>query len=78
MATSITVRDVPVKVHRELSARAARRGQSLQAYLKAELARLVSQPSQEEVWDRIRARKAATDVHLEREWIVAAKDADRK
>lgn len=75
---SITVRNVPDRVHRELSARAARRGQSLQEYLLAELTRLSSRPAPEDLIERVRARKNATGTRLERERILAHRDADRR
>lgn len=76
--TSITVRHVPASVHRELTARAARRGRSLQEYLLAELERLTERPSAEDLVERIRARKAATDSRMSVEDILAARDADRR
>lgn len=76
--TSITVRNVPESVHRELTARAARRGRSLQEYLLAELERLTERPSAEDLVARIRARKAATGSHMSAEDILAARDADRR
>jgi plasmid stability protein len=44
MARKITIRDVPDAVHDELAARAARRGMSIQAYLRAELEPAASSP----------------------------------
>jgi plasmid stability protein len=75
---SITVRDVPEQVHRELSARAARRGQSLQEYLIAELTRLAGRPAPEDLLARVRARKAATAPRLPPARILAHRNADRR
>lgn len=40
----ITVKNVPPHVRDELAAQAARKGQSMQAFLLAELTRLASEP----------------------------------
>jgi antitoxin FitA len=50
---NVLVRDLPEPVHQKLTERAAARGQSLQAYLKMELARLAQTESLEEVLARI-------------------------
>jgi len=55
MGRLVQVRDVPEDVHRTLKARAAQSGISLSEYLRAELARLASLPSPEEVRARLRA-----------------------
>lgn len=54
---NLLVRDIPEEVHAVLQQRAQRRGQSLQQYLAAELAGLASQPSVEELFDRIGRRR---------------------
>jgi plasmid stability protein len=41
---SILIRDVPDDVRAELAARAARKGQSMQEFLKAELVAMVAKP----------------------------------
>lgn len=53
---NLLVRDVPETVHAVLQQRAARRGQSLQQYLVAELERMASKPSLQEVLARIEQR----------------------
>ena len=58
VGVQITIRDVPVEVRDELAARAARRGKSMQEYLKVELQRLSSRPPVERVLARILERKA--------------------
>ena len=50
---NVLVRDLPPDVHAALQRQAARRGQSLQQYLTAELKRLAEKPSLDEVLDRI-------------------------
>lgn len=76
--TSVTVRNLPQDVHRELAARAARQGQSLQEYLHGELVRLAARPSIGQLVDRIEARKAATGTRIDAATILAARDAERR
>lgn len=45
----VQVKGVPEGVHRALKARAALRGQTLSDYLRAEMERLASRPSPEEL-----------------------------
>ena len=54
---NVLVRDLPEDVHSQLQRRAARRGQSLQHYLVTELGRMASQPTVEDVLDRIERRR---------------------
>ena len=54
--TNVLVRDVPEPIHRRLTARAASKGQSLQAYLQMELMRLAETEPLEDVLARIRTR----------------------
>ena len=54
---NVLVRDIPEEVHAALQRRAQRRGQSFQQYLAAELTRLASQPSVEELFDRVEHRR---------------------
>jgi plasmid stability protein len=75
---SITVRNVPVRVHRELAARAARRGQSLQELVLSELARVAARPSAVDLVERIRARKDLTGTQLSPQQILSHRDADRR
>lgn len=76
--TSITIRNVPEDVRDELAARAARAGQSLQEYLRAELVVLAGKPSPSDLFEQIRARKRATGSRLSAEQILAYRDADRE
>lgn len=78
MPTSVTIRNVPDGVRDELAARAARVGRSLQEHLRAELIRLASSPSVEELLDRVRARKEQTGSRLSAAEILDARDADRR
>jgi antitoxin FitA len=77
MPVSMTIRDVPDETRDELAARAARAGQSLQEYVRAQLNALVAVPDQAELWDRVRHRLQATGSHVSTADILAAKDMDR-
>jgi plasmid stability protein len=54
---NVLVRDIPDEVHAALQRRAEERGQSLQQYLAAELARLAERPSVDELFARIGRRR---------------------
>ena len=78
MGVQITIRNVDEEVRDILKARAARRRQSMQEYLRVELERLASQPAIDELLDEVRARKAADPAYIGVESILRARDADRK
>jgi plasmid stability protein len=71
MPRSITIRNVPDETVDELSARAARAGQSLQEWLRAHLVEVTAKPDQDELWARIRERKAGAGTRMSPEEIVA-------
>lgn len=50
---NVLVRDLPDDVHAALQRRAQGRGQSLQQYLTTELTRLSTQPTLEELFERV-------------------------
>ena len=52
----IQVRNVPARLHRELTRRAKRRGQALTEYIQDILEREVARPPAEEVFGRISRR----------------------
>jgi plasmid stability protein len=56
MSSLVQIRNVPEDVHRELKARAAARGESLNAYLLRLLGREVARPTVAEVLDRAAGR----------------------
>jgi len=56
MAKMIQIRNVPQDVHRTLKVRAAQAGMTLSDYLLAEVQQLASQPTIEELTERIRTR----------------------
>ena len=78
MPVHITIRNVPEEVRDELAARAARRGQSMQAFLWSELERIASKPSTAEWLQGVRDRKAAHGSRVTTEDILRARNADRK
>lgn len=78
MAKSITIRDVPEETGRELAARAAATGRSLQEYLRAQLIELARKPDAEVLMARVRARKEETGSRLGADAILAHRDADRR
>jgi antitoxin FitA len=75
---SITIRNVPPDARDELAARAARAGQSLQEFLRAELIELARRPDAEALVATVRARKLRTRTHLDADEILALRGADRR
>lgn len=71
---NVLVRDLSDEVHAALQHRAERRGQSLQQYLAAELARLAGRPTTDELFERI-SRRRGGKVGLDQ--AVADLEADR-
>ena len=55
MSKMIQIRNVPDELHREAKVRAARAGMSLSGYLLRELERTLTQPTMEELLERIAA-----------------------
>ena len=78
MQKSITIRNVPDGVRRELASRAAANGRSLQSYLKTALIELAARPDIADVLERVRERKAVTGTQLAAATIVRYRDADRR
>lgn len=78
MSRSITIRDVPDDVARELASRAARSGRSLQEYLRTHLIDLTYRPDVE-VWvaDVLR-RTEATPSRVTRQAILESREAERR
>jgi antitoxin FitA len=62
MSRTIQIRDVPDEVHRTLRARAAATGQSLAAYLLAELTRVAERPPVADVLARAAARSGGARI----------------
>lgn len=78
MNVQITVRNIPIYVRDELAARAARKGQSMQEFLRQQLELMANRPSTEELLEHIRRRKASAKKTLPTAEILAARDADRQ
>lgn len=77
MSKSVTIRNIPDETRDELAARAARGGQSLQEYLRAQLIALAERPDNRTLLEAIRARKRRTDTRLSADRILALRDMDR-
>ncbi|MHB1010530.1 MAG: FitA-like ribbon-helix-helix domain-containing protein [Propionibacteriaceae bacterium] len=75
MAT-LYIREVPEEVAETLKHRAAAQGKSLSAYVGAELAKIASRPTNEEIVERLRARDSSNGPTSDE--IVAAVQADRR
>jgi plasmid stability protein len=60
MSRMVQIRNVPDALHRKLKSRAAESGQTLSDYLLAELERVASRPTREQMLARIRGRKRVT------------------
>ena len=78
MGVQITIRNIDPEVRDILKARAARKHQSMQEYLRAELERLASKPSVDEWLEQVRAHKAAMTSQVTTESILRHRDADRR
>jgi plasmid stability protein len=78
MTKTITIRDVPDATGKELAARAAATGRSLQEYLRAHLIDLATRPEPEVLVARLRARKDALGTRLSTDAILGHKKADRR
>ena len=62
MSTMIQIRNVPTHLHRILKVRAAQQGQSMSAYILAELERTASIPTLREVRARLQSLPALDPV----------------
>jgi plasmid stability protein len=60
MAKMIQIRNVPEALHRRLKSRAAVAGRSLSDYLLAEIERVATLPTREEMLERIHRRSRVT------------------
>lgn len=56
MGILLQIRDVPEDVHHALKARAAEAGQSLSEFVRRELARVATLPTEQELARRLRSR----------------------
>ena len=78
MPVQINIRNVPEEVRNELASRAARRGQSMQEFLRGELERIASRPSNDVLLEEVRRRKEAFGTRVTAAEILEARDADRR
>jgi len=78
MSKNITIRDVPDEARDRLAARAARSGQSLQAYLRARLIELAERPDRSDLIRLVQERKRANPVQLGADRILELRDLDRR
>lgn len=78
MAVQITIRNVPDTTRDELAARAARRGQSMEQYLRGELERLAGRLSAPEWVALVRERKQTARTRITASEILDHRDADRR
>ncbi|WP_369134625.1 hypothetical protein [Modestobacter sp. I12A-02662] len=76
MPVSITIR-LPDEVHDVLTARAARAGQSLQQYLRTQLAALADRSDRDGFWQRVTDRVHDTGPRLPEDAVLQAGDSDR-
>lgn len=76
MAKAITIRNEPDDTCKELAARAARSGRSLQAYLRARLVEFASVPDVDTLMARVRARKQTAGSTLSVAQILEHRDAE--
>jgi antitoxin FitA len=60
MSKMVQIRNVPDALHRKLKVRAAASGQTLTDYLLAELERLATRPTRNEMLARLHTRKRVT------------------
>lgn len=78
MGVQITIRDVPEDVRDEIAARAARARQSMQEFLRGELARMAARPTIDVWLEQVRERKRAAATSVKRRDILRARDVDRR
>jgi hypothetical protein len=62
---SVQIKNVPPEVHRTLQRRAEAAGQSLQAYMLAQITEQASKPTIKELFDRIGRERGSGRVSLE-------------
>ena len=78
MSVQVTIRNVPEEVRDELASRAALQHQSMQEFLRGELARIASKPSVETWLQTVRTRKQASKTRVSASSILKARDSDRR
>lgn len=76
MGVQITIRDVPEETRDELAVRAARNRQSMQAFLRQELERIVSSPTIDDWLKQVHRLRADSQSLVRAEDILSARHAD--
>ncbi|HBX81453.1 MAG: antitoxin [Propionibacteriaceae bacterium] len=74
--TTLYIRDIPEAVTETLKERAAAQGQSLSAYVGAELTKIAARPTNDEIVSRLRARDHSKGPTTDE--IVSAVEAGRR
>ena len=74
--TTLYIREVSEEVAETLKQRAAAQGKSLSAYVGAELAKIATRPTNDEIVERLRTRDRSNGPTTDE--IVAAVQADRR
>ena len=74
----MTVRDIPDDVRNELAARAARKGQSLQEYMRGVIIDFAWRPNNEDVLAQVREHAASVRQAITVDDILAARDEGRR
>ncbi len=75
---SVQIKNVPPDVHRVLRHRADAAGQSLQAYLLAELTEQASKPTLTELFDRIESERSGGSMSFEHAARLVRADRDAR
>lgn len=75
---SVQIKNVPPEVHQILRHRAEEAGQSLQAYLLAQLEEQASKPTIKELFDRINGERSGGRVSLAHAAKVVREDRDAR
>jgi plasmid stability protein len=78
MAKSITIRGISETTLAELKSRAARKGQSLQEFMRLLLTDLASKPDKHELLEQIRRRVESSGVNVTPEEILRWRDEGRQ
>jgi len=78
MPVSMTIRDIPDDVRNELAARAARKGQSLQEFMRGVIIDVAWRPSNDDVLAQIREHATSIKQTVTVDDILAARDEGRR
>jgi plasmid stability protein len=76
--STVQIKNVPPEVHQILRRRASEAGQSLQAYLLAELTKQASRPTTKELFDRIGKERRGGRISLAHSATLVREDRDAR